>query len=263
MKNLIGAFVCVLGVCVSNVAISSEARSVFNSSQESIQLPENGTLSLIRPGKLPESIILIKSLDEESDISSLEEDDMHADAVQFFYTFLRNYTLETFDKTMIAYGILKDGHGFVGDNIYSIEVSELMKANNRDFGSKDMRNKDNGMEIVPVRNILESAVVLSANSLSNNDVKTRNFREVVREFRFGAGLVESYIEADHSTSASESKVSGWVAISEDVDTYGNTSFILRCNSGPTVVIVKSGDVYSYSSGSAFDFQEAATSACEK
>jgi len=180
---------------ITNIALATE-RGYANLQSNEIQVNGNGAIGIQRPSKLNDTIVLVKGLDKSFDISRFSNDEVHQEVVQFFEKLVTQYKFNKSDRRYIAYGAL--GESWFGKGLYQLDISEIIKLNNRDFGENDRNLVDsNGNKFVPLKVLFSNLTVINPRSLKENKSATRSLRSYVQKYKFGGivrireGMVEN------------------------------------------------------------------------
>lgn len=179
---------------VSNIAFATE-RNYANLKSKEIQVKGNGTIGIQRPSKLKDTIVLIKGISKSVNLSQFSDSQVHQEVVQFFERLVTQYKFRQYDRPRIAFGAL--GDGWFGKGLYQLEISEIKKLNNRDFGKNDLNLVDsNGNKYIPLKVLFSHLRVINPSSLTEDKRATTSIRNYVKDYKFGGGLgiVEGMVE---------------------------------------------------------------------
>lgn len=205
MKRSILILLLVLG------ATSSHAgnRTFFEGARgDSLNLPAHNNIIVTRNDSIPNSVILFKQINLKN-VNSISDEELFHDAFSFYYQLLKKYKFKDIGRSSISY-VIYDGksQSVVGPNFYTLNISDLIKLNNRGFDPFDL-DKSKNKEIIPAREIIKRMVVIdnSSGSFSINQDKTNALRSSLDKYEFSGGI-ESAVENNYRSKVVEVSVSG-------------------------------------------------------
>lgn len=255
-----------LGV-TSNTAYASE-RGYVNLNSKEIRVKDNGAISIQRPSKIDDSILLIKGISKSVDLSQFQDSEVHQEVVQFFERLITQFKFNTSDRSYIAFGAL--GDGWFGKGLYQLEISEIIKLNNRDFGKNDMNLVDSkGNKYVPLKVLFSHLRVINPSSLSEDKIATDSIRNYVQGYKFGGslgigeGMVENSWNGIYDKKASSTGSYSLVKI-EKGGFDGVMSHYISCDNGGIRVVTVNESIGFYADSNSkkhSNFNSAAHASC--
>ena len=267
MKKMLFVVLVSFGLA-SNTAFANE-RDYANLKSEEIQVKDNGAIGIQRPNKLNDTIVLIKGIDKSANLSQFSESQVNQEIVQFFERLVTQYKFKQSDRPKIAYGAL--GDGWFGKGLYQLEISEIIRLNNRDFGKNDMNLVDsNGNKFVPLKVLFSQIRVINPGSLTEDKNSTVSLQNYVQSYKFGGslGIGESMVENswngiyDNNTSSTGSYT---LVKSEKGSFDGVVNKYISCEGGGIRVVTVNESIgfYADSNGKRHsDFHSAAQASCQ-
>lgn len=254
-------------ILVSNVVFAAERNYAKLKSNE-IQVKDNGAIGIQRPSKLNDTIILVKSIDKSVDLSEFSDDQVHQEVVQFFERLVAQYKFRESDRSYVAYGAL--GNGWFGKGLYQLEISEIIKLNNRDFGKNDMNLVDSdGNKYIPLKVLFSHIQVVNPGSLTVDKSATASIRNYIQDYKFGGslgvgeGMVENSWNGVYDKKASSTGSYGLVK-TEKGSFDGVMNHIISCGNGGIRVVTVNESIGFYADSNNkkhSNFHSAAQASC--
>lgn len=196
MKQLV--FLIFMIAMISSPAFADD-RQYIDLDSEQIEVSDNGSILIDRTDNFADSILLLKRVSNSLDLQQFTENQVHQEVVQFFEELVTQYKFGKSDRPYVIYGAL--GDGWFGGAVYRLEMSEIEKLNNRDFGANDMKLKDsNGRNLIPLKVLFSNLTVINPVELNEDHQATIRLRSYVKNYQFGGNLrlAESLVENNYT-----------------------------------------------------------------
>lgn len=191
-------------------------RTYINLNSDSVDIKDNGTITIDFTKKLSDTILLIKGIEKSVDLSKFSDKKVNQEVVQFFERLVTQYKFKKSDKLYIAYGAL--GNGWFGKGLYQLKIEKIIKLNNRDFGKNDMNLIDtNGNKFIPLKILFSHIRVINPQSLTEDLQATKLLRDYVRKYKFGGSLGMGEMMVENSWNGLYDKKKGVDKIIRNTD----------------------------------------------